>query len=129
MGSPSKTLIALLLLLTMGCRADAVDAMSRTTTRTDEQYSVLLRDAADECLGASDDWRQYDACMAPWLAGADAVISLRNVTLALDANHGRKAFRSNTCRWFEALTVVDTISPSPIPAVKAGLDTKYRRRC
>ena len=121
--------VVLLLLLVLGCRADAIDAMARTTKLADEQYSVLLRDAADECLGGSDDWRQYDACMAPWLAGADAVLSLRNVTFSLDADHGRKAFRSSTCRWFDALTVVDTISPSPIPAIKAGLPSKYRRRC
>ena len=122
-------LVTLLLLVCLGCRADAVDAMARTTKRADEQYSVLLRDAADECLGSSNDWRQYDSCMAPWLAGADAVISLRNVTLSLDADHGRKSFRSTTCRWFDALTIVDTVSPSPIPAVKAGLSSRYRRKC
>jgi len=121
--------VVLLLLLMLGCRADAIDAMARTTKLADEQYSIVLRDAADECLGGSDDWRQYDACVAPWLAGADAVISLRNVTLSLDADHGRKSFKSSACRWFDALTVVDTISPSPIPAVKAGLHSKYRRRC
>lgn len=103
--------------------------MSNTTKLADEQYAGLLTNAADECLGASDDWMEYDACMAPWLAGADAIISLRNVTLSLDANHGRKAFKDTACRWFEALTVVDSISPSPIPAIKAGLSSRYRRRC
>lgn len=121
--------VGLLLLLLVGCRADAVDAMARTTKLADEQYSYELRDAADECLGGSDDWQEYDACMAPWLAGADAVVSLRNVTLSLDAQHGRKSFRSAACRWYEALIVLDTISPSPLPAVKAGLDSRHARRC
>lgn len=118
-----------ILLILVGCRADAVDAMSRTTQLADQQFSSEYKDAADECLADSDTMDEYEACMAPWDAGADAVKALRNVTLSLDPKHGRQAFRSAACRWHEALRVLDTISPSPLPAVKAGLESRFTRRC
>lgn len=121
--------VALLLLLMLGCRADAVDAMARTTKLVDEQYSNVYVEVADICREQSHNWDSYDDCMQPWKVGADAVTSLRNVTLSLDADHGRKAFKSATCRWFEALSVVDALSPSPLPAAKAALRSRYRRRC
>jgi hypothetical protein len=103
--------------------------MARTTQLADEQYSAEFTEASHECRDSSSSWEEYDVCMAPWMAGADAVKALRNTTLALDARHGRKSFKSAACRWFEALSVLDTLSPSPLPAVKAGLNSRYTRRC
>ncbi len=121
--------LALALLLTLGCRADAVNAMSKTTRLADEQYSSAFTQAADICLRKSDTREAYDTCLAPWLVGADSVSALRATTLGLDIDHGKKAFRSASCRWLDALRVLDTLSPAPLPAVKAGLTSRYTRRC
>lgn len=127
-----KWLLAVLLtgsVLVGGCRADAVYAMARTTALADAQYATAYTGAAADCLAASETRVQYDACMAPWNTAADAVRILRDTTLALDVSDSRRALKAQACRWFQALSVLDALSPVALPAVQAGLDSKWSRKC
>lgn len=117
------------LVLLSGCRADAVDAMSRTTVLVDAQFAPPYRAALEACIEESSTREEYDACAAPWHAAADAVEALVNVTRTLDVAQGRRAFKGTACRWFDALGVVQATSPVYVPAVEAGLLSRWRRRC
>lgn len=116
------------LTLIFGCRI-AINNMARTTLLADQQFATEYSTAADECLRASDTRKEYDDCVAPWNAAADAVLALRNTALTLDSAQGRRAFRRSTCRWLEAARVVDALSPVPLPVIKTALDSKWRRKC
>jgi len=103
--------------------------MARTTKLIDEQYAVAYADAADACLEDSNVWEQYDACIEPWDAGADTIRGLYDATLILNLVQTRKAFKPAACRWFQAVTQVDALSPVEIPAVLVVLESKWNRKC
>ena len=112
-----------------GCVSSQVHSMSRTTRIADEQFADEYRGAAERCLVASDDWDEYDTCMAPWYAAYASMRILITTTLTLDVARQRREFRKTACRWYRALHVVDAASPAELAAIEAGLSSRWRRRC
>lgn len=115
-------------LLLLGCRPGAVEKMAYVTQQIDTTYSVGYAEHAGVCLEYSPGWEEYDACMAPWEAGADAVRVLHATTLALDVAD-RPGYKAAGCAWFRAVGVVDAVSPMPLPAAKTALASRWRRKC
>ena len=120
---------ALLVLLLGGCRADALDAMSKNTALVAEQFAAQYEGALEGCYEDAATREEYDACTAEWHAAADAVTALVNVTRTLDVAQGRRAFKGAGCAWLQALVVVDAVAPLPLPAVDVGLSSRWGRRC
>ena len=103
--------------------------MAHATKQITTTYSAAYLEQADVCREASSGWAEYDRCMAPWEAGADAVGVLYDTTLALDLTDGRRHHREAGCAWLRAVAVVDATSPVDIPAVKTVLASKWKRIC
>jgi len=123
------TLLLGLALLAGGCRADAVDIMGRTTRAVDQQYSVAYGKAWRRCLADSESRPEYEACLSPWESGREALDGLWYATKALDVAETRHGFKDAACRWFMHLAVVDAVSPIDLSAAKAGLGSKWRKKC
>jgi len=117
------------LLLLVSCRPGNVESLATATKLMDASYSVAYADGAEDCLRESSDWTEYDACMVPWEAAAQALHILHDTTLALDTADGRGAFRDAACAWLRAVSVFDGLSPVDIPAAKVALASKLGRKC
>jgi hypothetical protein len=108
-----------------GCWTRAVEEAAHTTNRIDEQFSALYVEVNDICVRQSADWTEYDACIDPWKQEAAKVARLREVTLSLDAVHGRAARKVAACQWLQAVHNVH----HSLPARAVALSSKWRRKC
>lgn len=123
-----RLLLACLVLL-MSCRPDAIDAMARTTVLADEQLAAATAPAVSACLEESQTLAEYKTCTAPWRAASDSVSALRQSTEALDVSTNRRSFRRSACAWYEAVMVLDAVSPVELPALQPAKTSKWSRRC
>ena len=118
------TLLLFVAFFVSACWPRAVEEAAHATVLIDEQVAAAYATHAKVCLEDSADWAEYDACMEPWNKAGAQVGRLREVTLALDLAHTRKARRAAACEWFK---VVHTLPD--VPAVVVAKRSKWGRKC
>ena len=123
-----KGLLVLAALLS-ACQASSINSIARNTRLVDLRFADEYAAAADECLDANETREGYDACMVQWQTAAHAVRILIASALALDVADSRDHFEDMACRWYRALQMVQAVSPTDMPSVVAGLESKWKRKC
>lgn len=103
--------------------------MARNTRLVDQRFADEYSAAADDCLDANETRAGYDACMEKWETAAHSVRFLIATALALDIADGRDQFEEAACRWYRALQMVEAVSPTELPSVTAGLESKWKHKC
>lgn len=132
MSRPLAAAVVMLALLS-GCKSAQVHSMARTTRIADmrfgDEYTAASNKAIAEAPEGKEGWDFYDAAMEMWYLAYAAMRNLIGATLSLDVSKSRHEFRAAGCRWYRSLEAVDETTPVELPAVKAGLDSRWRRRC
>lgn len=118
----------LLAVVSMGCVKAQIDTIARNTRLIDSRFADEYSYAADLCLDQNETRTGYNACMVQWEETAVYVRMLIQHALSLDIVN-RRYFEANACRWYQMLELVDQTSPVTLPAAKAGLDSKWKRKC
>jgi hypothetical protein len=117
------------LLVLVSCRPDAVEKMATATKLMDASYSVAYAEGAEDCRRAANDWAEYDACVSPWEAAAQALGIVHDTALALDTVGGGRSFKAASCAWLRSVAVFDGLSPVDIPVAKMILAGKLSSKC